>query len=167
MKKLLALILIVVMAFSLTACGNNAQHDEYVALLVEFRSLALSGAAMAEIRSGGIVDVWRDAIDNRRDFNIALDFFLSADEIVELREDLIEQRTIVTAIYLQLITATPPSGLERATSEASAMFDAFDTLVTLAINPTGSLNSYQTARREAIDSFLRHHRLLGEILNTL
>jgi hypothetical protein len=98
------------------------------------------------------------------DFNEALDLMRINPRIIA-RKNLIESgKSEVSTLYWNLGSA--PEDFARAQTAVDAMYDAFDALVQLAINPTGSFNSYSDGRRIAVDDFMRNYRLLGEIIDT-
>jgi len=165
-------ICVIMLVFA--ACGGGVQaeqelaqerFDTYVETLIEFREQVLEGGEQAELLSGGMAGVWRSAIDDRRDFNDALSAARTTDFFIENSAEISAVRSTATSLFLQLDNA--PEGLERTTAIVDDMFSAFDRLVELAINPTGSFNSFSSDRREAIDELARNDRLLGSILDSL
>ena len=166
MKRIVAVFLVVLMVAGLVACGGGAtgrQQAEYIESLEEFRDSALTVGVRAETLSGAVQRVWREAIDDREDFNDALRAFSSQDNVITSRAEIRDMRSEVVSMYLRL--GAPPEGLERAGAAASAMYVALDVLIDLATSPTGSLTSYSESRREAIDEFMRNYRLLGDIID--
>jgi hypothetical protein len=143
---------------------GQAEVGKYINALIEFRDLAYITGVNAESLSGFVREKWDDAIRERRDFNEALRLLSSLEATIKWRTEISDYRRDLVSKYLQL--GNPPEGLGRASETASALFEATDILVTLANEPSGSLNSYSTNRREAIDDFLRHYRFLGDIIDT-
>lgn len=161
-KKLLTLFLTLLIAVIVVGCGDGGRQ-EYLEELEKFRSSAFSTALSAEALSGLIQDKWREAINDRRDFNETIALINNLQETIDWRERLADGRSETSSIYLQLGNA--PDGLERAEQITSNMFRYLDALVSLADSPSGSLQSYSAARRESIDGFLQEYRLLGDLID--
>jgi len=103
MKRIVAVLLVVFMVAGLVACGGGAtgrEQTEYMESLEKFRDAALEVGVRAETLSVAVQRVWREAIDDRRDFNDALSRFSSHENIVESRAEIRDMRSEVVSMYL-------------------------------------------------------------------
>ena len=111
-------------------------------------------------------DIGTLTVTNRKgfnDFNKALSLLAAHPTTVNKKAEIENGRREVTNMYLSL--GNSPVGLERAQQLADDLYAAFDILVSLSVNPTGSFQSYSESRRDSIDEFMRQYRLLSDIID--
>lgn len=165
-----AIILIVMGAliFSVVSANNKKKAAQEAAQRyinnVELTCMAmLDGAVDAETAGNLIKKVWYNAIHEERDsetdkytrpngyyvddFNEALAYLFSDPDFIELTSDIEENQTRVANFMKDL--KNPPEEHREAYEAVKEFYDAYLELTNLAVNPTGSLNTYSSAFNEA------------------
>ncbi len=134
----------------------------------------LSGAADAETCCNLIQQVWHNAIwekeDNATDkytkpdgkfvtdFNEALDNLFSDLDFYTQINDIIENQETVRSIIKEL--KNPPEEYKSAYESLSECYDAYLTFTNMAINPSGSLNSFSTDFSDADSKFMHCYQVM-------
>lgn len=145
------------------------RSQEYAQNLELATNAMLTGAADAEARCNLIQQVWHNAIWQTEDtdtdkftkpdgifaddFNDALHNLYADSDFNAKIETIVENRETVNAIIAQL--KNPPDEYQAAYESLSEYYDAYLTFTSLAINATGSLNTF-TAEFDAIDAECLH-----------
>lgn len=140
--------------------------QEYEANLIEISYLMLEGAADAENCGNTIKSVWSNAIWKEKDaetdkytrnnngsgsfyedFNDALGNLFADDSFQDKLESISNNQQEVTSLMRKM--NNPPDEWKDAYNELKVFYDEYINLTNLAINPTGSLQSYSTDFNEA------------------
>ncbi len=96
------------------------------------------------------------------DFNTAL-MNLFADSSTQSKITRIENnQTSVKEIIKEL--QNPPADLEKQYDMATSLYDAYKGLTDLAVNPTGSLQTFSEKKQSLIDDFLKYYGQLNDSL---
>lgn len=131
----------------------------------------LSGAADAESCGNLIIKVWNNSIFEENDsetdkytvksrsstwmgynydfydFNTALSNLFSDDDFSSKIDEIAENQETVSAMMKEL--QNPPEEWENAYNDLQDFYDAYLSLTNMAINPTGSLQTFSSGFREA------------------
>jgi uncharacterized OB-fold protein len=168
--SIIAVAVIAVGAYSLIKAQQHKEtFNEYVDKLEEIRLLMLVGASKAESMNNLTAKVWMNSIhedsdsetdkftkDSRGwfhdDFNIALSALYFDSNTQEIISEIEDNQEIVQEKMKEF--QNPPEGLENCYQTLTEMFSAYRSLTDLAVNPTGSLQSFSTEKNERVDKFL-------------
>ena len=168
MKQILSVLLCIVLLVALIGCGGYA--DAYNQKLYDFQMEALSGGAMAEKTCNMVYDIWKDAIhedDNAetreytqseygfRDFNDALSLYFASDEHAANMKSLEENQASVDKMFREL--KNPPRGCEDGYEVAEELYNAYDELLSMAKNPSGSFNTFSADFSRADTDFMNEY----------
>lgn len=134
----------------------------------------LSGAADAETCCNLIQQVWNNAIwekeDNATDkytkpdgtfvtdFNEALDNLFSDPDFYTQIDDIMENQETVRSIIKEL--KNPPEEYKSAYESLSECYDAYLTFTNMAMNPSGSLNSFSTDFSDVDSKFMHCYQVM-------
>lgn len=137
----------------------------YSATLSSAASTMLTGAASAEKACGMIHDVWYNTIYKKSDdstdeytksgysynddFNESLAKYMSSSEYLALKT--IIESSQESAQYSMKDLKDPPDEYSDAYDAIKELYDAFNEITNMAINPNGSLQSF-TSTFNAVDS---------------
>lgn len=149
-------------------------YNNYVNNLESASDLMLDGAAEAEDLTGLTSRVWSDAIyeesdDTTRkyvrptgvyvdDFNTALMLLYTDDPTEEQVSEIESGQEKVEQIMREL--QNPPEGLEECYSTVGELYDAYVVLTGLAVNPTGSLTTFNSSVNSAVSDFSTAYKKL-------
>ena len=150
------------------------RSEEYYNNLKLVTSTMLSGASNAEECCNLIQDVWNNAIwekedistdkytkpdgDFVSDFNDAINnLFADSDFFIQINNIKSNQDT-VNSIIIEL--KNPPDEYKSAYESLSECYDTYLTFTNLAINPTGSLNTFSDNFKNADDEFLHRYQVM-------
>ena len=151
------------------AADKKAAYNQYIDDMTKSMTLMIAGAAQAETLGNTVRNVWNSAIFEGSpdawdeeirayysgDFNEALASLFADPNTVQTVSEIEANQDAVNDLYKKL--QNPPDGLANAYSAYEEMHDAYVKLTKLAINPSGSLQSYGTEFREAdndcVDAF--------------
>ncbi len=155
---------------------QKAQRDyelsfnTYIDDLFLLRLTTIGGGAEAEELSNLTAKVWANSIYEKADpetdmytrvsitgrfnddFNTSLNRLFSDTSIISKISDIKEYQVTAKDAIEKL--QNPPTGLETCYDTATNMYAAFLSFTNSAINPTGSLQSYNQDRRTKTDTFL-------------
>ena len=137
--------------------------------------LMISGAANAEEAGGLIHDVWYDTIyENRRDstlkytmnsryqfnsdFNTSLAALFADEDFIKKTDDIKQNQTAVREYMKDL--KDPPDEYEDAYDDMKTLYDWYNKLTELAVNPTGNLSSYTSSYNEADQGFMNAYNTM-------
>lgn len=153
---------------------NTRRSQEYAANLQLVTDTMLSGAVDAENCCNLIVEVWNNAIWEKEDdvtdrytrpdgyfvedFNEALDNLFADSEFCLQIDNIMENQRTVNSIVGQL--KNPPEEYKSAYESLSEYYDAYLTFTNLAINPTGSLNTFSEDFSNADTEFIHCYHLM-------
>lgn len=159
MRKTISIILALFSALLLFGCGSKKAEQEYIDNIKAFNETTLEAAVLAEDLCNLTTSVWRNTIFEKddpdtdpytkdgkkfnKDFNTSLFLLSSAEEVEAKKATLSDYQNKVKAIYLQL--QEPPEKLSNCYVVLDEAYDEFMSLSSLALNPTGSLESYSSA----------------------
>lgn len=174
-KKAIIAVVFVVLAVSIICffmSQNNKQ--EYVQTIESARYIMLKGTAEAETTCNLVSSVWHDTIFKEinastmqytmqsgrfyDDFNDALTALLSSEEYTE-HSITIQACQEVAAKYMQELRK-PPKELEVCYETLCKMYEEFTAYTDLAINPTGSLNTFNQNYQTYGTTFLQYYNTL-------
>lgn len=179
--RVLSIVLVLVLMFTLTGCfGANNRHNEYVDMLNEVSLLMLSSGADAETEANMVAQVWGDAVNNRRsnpntqefmqgamvsgrvNFDLALGNYFRSPLSRERVADISRDRGLVQNMIRDM--QSYPVGFERVYDALLDLHTAYIALTNLATNPTGSLQTFSSARSAAISDFMVAHERLQTLM---
>ncbi|MBQ7874205.1 MAG: zinc-ribbon domain-containing protein [Oscillospiraceae bacterium] len=180
----IAVIVIALIAFLGSSISkNNAEKEaerirqEYAETLEEAVYTMLSGAAGAEEAGNLIKQVWYNAIheenDSRTDkyttengwgytfvdFNTALSNLMYDSEFMVKLANIENNQATVKTLMKQL--TNPPEEYEEAYDALKDFYDAYLQLTNLALDPTGSYNTYSESFNEADTEALKCYEAMG------
>lgn len=152
--------------------------NNYVDTLSLIRLGAIAGGAEAEKYTNLVASVWNNTIREERDsttdkytrpdgffvedFNDALHNLIMDSSSISTIASIKNNQTAVQE--LMKLLQSPPVGLERCYDTVTEMYSAYLGITELAVNPKGSLNSFNEERRQKIDAFLdAYNRLESQI----
>lgn len=144
------------------------EYNGYLALVKDTQGKMLDGAALSEGLNNGLSEVWSNAIWKKDssttdpftkvdgvfvdDFNTALSAYRIDGEVLQKRIDITNNQVEVDAAMKKLKTI--PDGLEDHSSKINTLYDTYTEYITLALNPTGSLKTFQETTNELSTRFL-------------
>lgn len=153
---------------------NARLSQEYAANLQLVTDTMLSGAVDAENCCNLIVEVWNNAIWEKEDdvtdrytrpdghfvedFNDALNNLFVDSEFCLQIDNIMENQRTVNSIIGRL--KNPPEEYRSAYESLSECYDAYFTFTNLAINPTGSLNTFSEDFNDADTEFIHCYHLM-------
>lgn len=171
------IIVIVAVSIGISVFSRNktASRENYIQTMRTARYAMLSGAAEAETTCNLISTVWHNVIFKESDsttdkytkqygkfyddFNDALSALFDSNEYKDHVITIMASRT-VSADYMQELQ-NPPDGLETAYDTLCNMYEEFTSLTGIAINPTGSLQTFNQAFSSYDNTFTRYYDKLG------
>lgn len=181
---LLLLAVVAVSIFFFVSKSNAANaRKEYISNLSLAREAMLQGAADAEETCNLINSVWYNAIFKETDsstdkytrkpgfassdkeetfyddFNVALGNLFDSDEYQNSALK-IETSQILVESYMKDLQS-PPDDLKTCYDTLDDMYDEFSALTKLAVNPSGSLESFGESFRDSDSAFMKHYDKLG------
>lgn len=147
-------------------------YEESFNLYVDNLSLLqvamITGGARAEELSGLVARVWSNSIHEKRDeatdkytrpngyflddFNVALNNLFNDSTTKSTISNIENNQEVVGSLMKKL--QNPPSGLEKCYDTITELYTAYKGLTDLAINPSGSYNSFTETRRKKISDFM-------------
>jgi uncharacterized membrane protein YvbJ len=152
--------------------------NTYVDNLNMLQLLSLAGGADAESLSNLTAKVWSNAIWEERDsetdkytrpngyfvedFNAALANLYGASSTKTTVQDLEDNQTAIQSLMKEL--QNPPEGLETCYNTATELYTAYKGLTDLAINPSGSLNSFSESKNSKVTDFMDAYEKLNSQL---
>lgn len=178
----LVVVAIVAVAVGIYISGSNRAaaleaeaRENYIQTMRTARYAMLSGAADAEATCNLISSVWHNSIYKKTDsttdrytklngkfyddFNNALSALFRSDEYKDQVGAIKADRTVVDN-YMQELQ-NPPDGLETAYNTLCDMYEEFTSLTSMAINPTGSLQTFNQSFSSYDNAFMRYYDKLG------
>lgn len=168
-KKASPLLLIVLLVAFVAACGiafyfqRNAQ---YVDKIVETQQLMLDGGSKAESLCNETRDRWDSAIfDTGRDFNDSIRDLYSYSSTINTVSKIEENQVDVGKAIEELRNC--PGKYKQLFATIENMYDPYMGLTSLAISPTGSLQTYSNAFAEYDTEFMRYYNQLDTQLEVL
>jgi len=162
-KRMIAVILciaiLVLGGFFYYKMGGEVKREEfnrYVDSINEASELMINGAIVCETMVNGVAKIWNLAIDAGTDFNKAIrDFYQDVEPAVkEVKSN--QEKVMIAMKALQ----NPPAGCKNAYDTISKMYEAYNTLTNLAIDPSGSLQTYTRNKSAAISEFININKQL-------
>ena len=149
--------------------NQKKAFNSYIDNLTEISMIMLTGGAKAEELNNLTAKVWRNSIyeesdpetdeftkDSRGifydDFNDALSSLYFDDSSQDSISEIEENQELVQLMMKDL--QNPPEGLENCYETVTDLYTAYRSLTDLAINPSGSLQSFSEAKNEKVDTFL-------------
>lgn len=185
-KKKIVITVCVVLCVLLSALAallvkQNSEKKaraEYIADLNDFLLSSLSGAAEAENLCNLTYNVWYDTIyENYRaetapytkingtfrdDFNDSLITLYADDSTIETISEINSNRTIVDEIYKRL--SNPTDEFQSCYAVVDEMYSAYHQLTELAINPSGTLQSYRENFGQYDNAYMEQYNKLGLLI---
>jgi hypothetical protein len=159
-----------------TKADYQATYNSYVDNLELFRILSLGSGSKAESLCNLTSQVWRNTIYKDRDsktdkytrpngywvddFNVALANLFSDSDTKSNVSSIETNRDTIKGLWKDI--QDPPEGLEKCYDIANRLYEAYNSLTGLAINPTGNLTSFSTKKQEYVDDFLKYYEQLGD-----
>lgn len=153
---------------------NARRSQEYFDNLQLVTDTMLSGAVDAENSCNLIVEVWSNAIWEKEDdvtdrytrpdghfvedFNDALSNLFADPEFSLQIDNIMENQRTVNSIVGRL--KNPPEEHKSAYESLSECYDAYLTFTNMAINPTGSLNTFSEDFSDADTAFIHCYHLM-------
>ena len=149
--------------------NQKKAFNSYIDNLTEISMIMLTGGAKAEELNNLTAKVWRNSIyeesdpetdeftkDSRGifydDFNDALSSLYFDDSTQDSISEIEENQELVQLMMKDL--QNPPDDLENCYETVTDLYTAYRSLTDLAINPSGSLQSFSEAKNEKVDTFL-------------
>ena len=149
--------------------NQKKAFNSYIDNLTEIMMIMLTGGAKAEELNNLTAKVWQNSIyeesdpetdeftkDSRGifydDFNDALSSLYFDDSSQDSISEIEENQELVQLMMKDL--QNPPEGLENCYETVTDLYTAYRSLTDLAINPSGSLQSFSEAKNEKVDTFL-------------
>lgn len=181
-KKILsvvgAVVILIVVAFAAYTFISMNQEKEafntYVDNLNRANQTMITGASDSETFLNLTARVWRDSIYEERDpetqkytmtggsfhddFNISLGKLFADAETEATISGIQDNQELVEGIMKEL--QNPPEGLEKCYDTVTDLYSAYQGLTGLAINPSGSLQSFSENKNSKIDKFLELYKKL-------
>lgn len=174
-----AAIAFICAAFGIRAILHQQEEEKYQQMVQSYGvnlkntvDVMLSGAADAERCGNLIIKVWNNSIfeenDNETDkytvksrsltlggwynydfydFNTALSNLFSDEDFSSKIDEIAENQETVSAMMKDL--QSPPEEWENAYHDLQDFYDAYLTLTNMAVNPTGSLQTFSASFHEA------------------
>lgn len=170
-KKLIIIAVIALVAVLCAGILIKKNHDkkvkaEYSAALEEITYTMLTGAADAEEAANLIKSVWYNTIYEKSDittdrytktdggkgsfysdFNTALMVLFLDEDFISLTSDIETNQETVSNMMKEL--KNPPKDYEDAYEALKEYYDAYLTLTNIAVDPSGSLQTYSESFSEA------------------
>jgi hypothetical protein len=181
---LISIILLLVAASSVFAVWLINEHkyklsyDSYIDTLEAFRWKSLISASQSEELCKLTGRVWRNAIYEESDpttdeytkdgylfvddFNIALMLLYIDPDTQETVSDIEDSKEGIREMWRGL--QEPPEGLEKCYDVAGQLYEAYNGLSGLAIDPTGNLTSFSENTQGYIDSTMKYYEQLSDII---
>jgi hypothetical protein len=149
--------------------NQKKAFNSYIDNLTEISMIMLTGGAKAEELNNLTAKVWRNSIyeesdpetdeftkDSRGifydDFNDALSSLYFDNSTQESISEIEKNQELVQLMMKDL--QNPPDDLENCYETVTDLYTAYRSLTDLAINPSGSLQSFSEAKNEKVDTFL-------------
>lgn len=146
-------------------------YNEYISNANQITTMMLIGAAQAEELCNTIRNVWNSAIwknsksewdkDIQKyyasDFNDALAKLFKDKDIQKDTQSLEDNQDNVESVYAKLQTV-PDSSLDRLRNSIEDLYDEYIRFTNLAINPTGSYQTYSQDTNEADSDFMTEYK---------
>lgn len=151
--------------------------EDYNTYIDNFNSLyttTLSGASKAESVCVLTLNVWQDAIfgdlsdetskyvSGANDFNEALQRVYDDEEIQETLKDVRTAKNSASTYIKNLQSC--PSELSKAYDAALEVHTAFSALSDLALEPTGSCNSYSEDEKTKVNAYISAYKTLEAVI---
>lgn len=169
-----AIALIATCAFVVVTMNQKKAADAraaYIENLTLARSTMLTGAAKAETLCNLTKAVWSDTIHEdynsdtylfthtdgkfNEDFNDSLAALYSDSDTLKSVSEIKANQEAVTEIMRNL--QNPPDDLASCFETVEAMYDTYSNFTSLAVSPSGSLNSYSENFRTYDNDFMRYY----------
>lgn len=153
----------------------EASFNAYIENLYTAQALMLAGGSEAESLCNLTANVWQNAIYEESDittdkytkpngffvddFNIALTNLYKDSstkaKITGIESNQSDVQTVIRDLQ------NPPVGLENCYETITELYTAYKGLTNLAINPTGSYNTFTSSKNEKIENFMEAFDKLG------
>ncbi|MCI8563722.1 MAG: hypothetical protein HFH69_09400 [Lachnospiraceae bacterium] len=148
-------------------------YNGYIDNLEQVRILMLSGSSNAESLCNLTLRVWGNAISKKydsetdkytndiygwNDFNTALEN-LYADSSTITKTSNIESNQISVKNLIKKLQ-NPPEGLDKCYDTVSDLYEAYNILTDLGINPSGSYTDFGTKKSDAVSDFMSSYEKL-------
>lgn len=186
----------IILVLCVVGCGSykvyfdkksERQHVEayniYIDNLIFAQICMLAGGSDAESLCNLTLRVWGNSIykekdsetdqftreDNGKgafydDFNDALFNLYLDEDTSKTRKSIEENQKTVKQLIKDLQTV--PEGLEKCYDTVSDLYDAYNTLTELAVNPSGNYNGYSSSKATAVSEFMSlYEKLDNQIPN--
>jgi len=153
----LAAVIVVVVVLAATGIARQ-QRLEYIDNLNLIKDNMFEGAQKAESLCNVTKSIWYDAIYEDAyggDFNDALDLLYGLDETKEEVNAIKANREQTD--YLMGLLKDPKPEFEKSYSLLEELYDVYYDFTKLAMEPTGSLQSYNDDFREYDSEYLKRH----------
>lgn len=178
------IIAVIILAIVITAIFFFTERNKYNSYIDNINLIMitmLDGGSDAESMCNLTAQVWHNSIYEERDsttdkftmfsssgfyddFNIALNNLYSDTTTLKKISDINSNQDLVESMMKNI--QKPPTGLEKCYDTITDLYTIYFSLTDLAINPTGSLQSYGESKLEKIDSFLStYNKLKTQIPN--
>lgn len=160
-KKLLLIVgavmlVLVAAAIAIFAAQGSAARKEYIKTLSAAHYGMLDGGAKAESVCNATKTAWYDAIyETDEDFNIAIATVYASDETQEALSYIEANREAIDGFMAQL--KSPSDEFREVYEEMNELYDVYYDLTALALNPTGSLQTYSNNFAEYDSEFSKQY----------
>lgn len=184
-KKLLAIImvgiaLICVCAFLYFQQQKQAERSQYINNLNAITASMLDGAARSESVCNLTKSVWYNTIYEKSDpetdpytktisgalfhsdFNDSLSSLYSADSTISTIAEIKTNREEVSALMSEL--SQPSDEFAQCYDTLTDMYNTYDKFTSLAISPTGSLQTYSSNFSEYDSDFMTSYNLMQTLI---
>ena len=174
--SLVLLLIAVAAVFAVRFINAQSAQKNYVENLQMFRVLSLPSMSVAESVCNLTGQVWRNTISENKDsktdkytrpngyfvndFNKAIANFYSDPETKSNITSIESSKDTIKGKWKEL--QSPPEGLEKCYDIANQLYEAYNGLTGLAINPSGNLSSFLAKKQEYVDNYLKYYEQLGD-----
>lgn len=158
-------------------------YNTYIDNLKSIQIYMLIGGSDAESLCNLTLRVWGNSIYEKKDsetdkftrkdngegafyddFNDALLQMYLDDDVSETRKSIEDNQETVKKLIKDLQTV--PEGLDKCYDTVSDLYDAYNTLTELAVNPSGNYNGYSSNKSTVVSNFMSaYERLDNQIPN--
>jgi len=134
------ILLIIITLLLLTGCTSNSQKEKYKNDLLKTHDLIQNNIKTCILASDLYSTVWRNAIEDRKDFNIEINNVINESKRIGQYKVMDMSKEKIDNEMKQL--SNPPKNYQRAHDKLVEMYGIYTQIYSLALNPSGSLVSY-------------------------
>lgn len=165
-----AIIVIAIISVSVYSNNEKNRYNDYISTVTNMQSKMLSSGATAETQMNLTKSVWHNAIWDKSDsttdkytkgaddFNEALSNMASDSTVKSRISSLKSSKSEVDDLMKKL--NNPPKGLESCYDTASDLYTEYCKMISLATDPSGSLQTYSSDCSSADSNFMTQYEKL-------